>query len=61
MDQQFLAQEVAVISFVGEKQPRFANGNREQVGNSAIVRSLTARQYEAKRASLTVCAGVDFR
>jgi hypothetical protein len=25
MDQQFLAQEIAVIPFVGKKQPRFAD------------------------------------
>lgn len=61
MDQQFLAQEVAAIALVSEKQPWLANGYHEQVRNSAIVGSFAAGRDEAERASLTACAGVDFR
>ncbi|SEM10769.1 hypothetical protein SAMN04487976_11973 [Xaviernesmea oryzae] len=61
MDQEFLAQEITVISFVGEEQSRLADRYRQQVRNGVVVRSLSARQDEAKRASLTVCSGVDFR
>ncbi|OLP58828.1 hypothetical protein BJF93_09055 [Xaviernesmea oryzae] len=61
MDQEFLAQEITVISFVGEEQSRLADRYRQQVRNGVVVRSLSARQDEAKRAPLTVCSGVDFR
>ena len=59
--QEFLTQEVTVIAFVGKEQPRLANRHRQQIRNGVVVRSLPARQDEAKRASLTVCTGVDFR
>ena len=61
MDQKLLAQEIAVIAFVSKEQPRLADRYRQQVGNGVVVRSLPARQDEAKRAALTVCSGVDFR
>ena len=61
MDQEFLAQEVAVIAFIGKEQPRLTDRYRQQVRNCVVVRSLPARQDEAKRAALTVCSGVDFR
>lgn len=61
MDQQFFTQEIAVIAFVGKEQSRFADRNRQQVWNSVVIRSFAACQNEAKRASLTVCSGVDFR
>ena len=48
-------------AFVGKKPPRLANRHRQQVRNSIVVGSLSACQDEAERASLTVCAGVDFR
>ena len=60
MDQEFLAQEIAVVAFVSKEQPRLADRYRQQVRNGVVVRSLPARQDEAERASLTVCAGVDF-
>ncbi len=60
VDQEFFTHEVTVIAFVGEKQPRLADRYRQQVRNGVVVRSLSARQDEAKRASLTVCSGVDF-
>jgi hypothetical protein len=61
MDQEFLAQEIAVIAFVCKEQSRFADRYRQQVRNGVVVRSFAACQDEAKRASLTVCSGVDFR
>ncbi|MBB6182253.1 hypothetical protein HNQ75_004242 [Rhizobium flavum] len=61
VDQEFLAQEVAVIAFIGKEQPRLTDRYRQQVRNCVVVRSLPARQDEAKRAALTVCSGVDFR
>lgn len=61
MDQEFFTQEVTVVAFVGEEQPRLADRYRQQVRNGVVVRSLAACQDEAKRAALTVCSGVDFR
>lgn len=61
MDQGFLAQEIAVITFVSKEKPRLADWYRQQVRNDVVVRSLPACQNETKRAALTVCAGVDFR
>ena len=61
VDQEFFTQEIAVIAFIGKEQPRFADRYRQQVRNGVVVRNLSARQDEAKRASLTVCSGVDFR
>ncbi len=61
MDQEFLAQEIAVVAFVSKEQPRLADRYRQQVRNGVVIRSFAARQDEAKRASLTVCSGVDFR
>lgn len=61
MDQQFLASKITVIAFVGKEQPRFTDRSRQQIRNGVIIRSLSAFQDEAKRASLTVRAGVDFR
>lgn len=61
MDQQFLAQEIAVIAFVGKEQSRFADRYRQQGRNGVVIRSFTACQDKAKRAALTVCSGVDFR
>ena len=60
MDQQFLAQEITVIAFVGKEQPRFADRYSQQIRNGVVIRCFAARQDEAERASLTVCAGVDF-
>lgn len=61
VDQEFFTQEVTVVAFVGEEQPRLADRYRQQVRNGVVVRSLAACQDEAKRAALTVCSGVDFR
>lgn len=61
MDQEFLPYEITVISFVGKEQSRFADRYRQQVRDGIVVRSLATCQDEAKRASLTVCSGVDFR
>ena len=61
MDQEFLAQEITIVAFVSKEQPRLADWYRQQIRNGVVVRSLPARQDEAKRASLTVCSGVDFR
>ena len=61
MDQEFFTQEVTVVAFVGKEQSRFTDRYRQQAGNSVVIRSLSACQDEAKRASLTVCSGVDFR
>jgi len=61
VDQQFLAQEIAIITFVSEKQFRFADRHCQQVWNGTVIRRFATRQDEAERASLTVCAGVDFR
>lgn len=61
MDQEFLAQEVAVIAFVGKEQSWFADRYGKQVRNGVVIRSFAACQDEAKRAALTVCSGVDFR
>ncbi len=61
MDQQFLTQEVAVVALVGEKQSRFADRHGQQVSNGIVIRSFATRQDEAEWASLTICAGVDFR
>ncbi len=60
VDQEFFTQEVTVVAFVSKEQPRLADWYRQQVRNGVVVRSLSARQDEAKRASLTVCSGVDF-
>ncbi|MGZ2470279.1 hypothetical protein ACVJMZ_005867, partial [Sinorhizobium medicae] len=48
-------------TFVGQKQSRFADRYRQQIRNGIVIRSLATGQDEAERASLTVCAGVDFR
>ncbi|KPF43302.1 hypothetical protein IP76_14360 [Rhizobium sp. AAP43] len=61
MDQEFLAQEITFIAFVGKKQSRFADRYRQQVRDGVVIRSFAARQHEAKRTALTVCSGVDFR
>ena len=61
MDQEFFTEEVTVVAFVSKEQPRLAHRYRQQVRNGVVVRSLSTRQDEAERASLTVCAGVDFR
>lgn len=61
VDQQFLAQEISIIAFVGKEQPRFADRYRQQIRNGVVIRSFAACQDEAERASLTVCPGVDFR
>lgn len=61
MDQEFFTEEVTVVAFVSKEQPRFADWYRQQVRNGVVVRSLSTRQDEAERASLTVCSGVDFR
>lgn len=61
MDQEFLAQEITIVFLVSKEQPRLADRYRQQVRNGVVVRSLAACQDEAKRASLTVCSGVDFR
>ena len=61
MDQEFFTQEVTIVAFVGEEQPRLSDRYRQQVRNGVVIRSFAARQDEAKRASLTVCSGVDFR
>ena len=61
VDQEFFTQEVTVVAFVGEEQPRFADRYGKQVRNGVVIRSFAACQDEAKRAALTVCSGVDFR
>ena len=61
VDQEFFTQEITVVALVCKEQSRFADRYSQQVRNGVIVRSLSARQDEAKRASLTVCSGVDFR
>ncbi|OLP56320.1 hypothetical protein BJF92_15645 [Rhizobium rhizosphaerae] len=61
MDQEFIAQEIAVLAFVGKAQSRLADWYRQQIRNAVLVRSFAACQDEAKRAALTVCSGVDFR
>lgn len=60
MDQQLLADSVAIVALVGEKQFGLANRNGQQIRNSTVIRSLPTGQDKAKRASLTVRAGVDF-
>jgi hypothetical protein len=55
-----LSYVVTIITLVGQKQSRLGNWHGEQVWHGDIIRSLAARQDEAKRASLTICAGVDF-
>ncbi|KND16663.1 hypothetical protein ADZ37_21675 [Pannonibacter phragmitetus] len=49
MDQGFFAQEITVIAFVGNGQPRLADRYRQQVRNCVVVRSFAACQDEAKR------------
>ncbi len=61
VDQAFFAQEITVIAFVGKEQSRFADRYRQQVRNGVIIRRLAACQDKARRATLTVCTGVDFR
>ncbi|GAB0120398.1 hypothetical protein Acid7E03_44700 [Acidisoma sp. 7E03] len=39
---------------------RLRHGQFEEIVDSAVVGSLAASQDKAERASLTVCAGVDF-
>lgn len=60
MDQQLLADSVAIVTLVGEEQFGLANRNGQQSGNSTVIRSLPTGQDKAKRTSLTVRAGVDF-
>ena len=61
MDQESLAREITIVAFIGKEQSRLADRYRQQVRNGVVVRSLPACQDEAKRASLTVCSGMDFR
>jgi hypothetical protein len=61
VDQKFFTQEIAIVAFVGKEQPWFADRYRQQTRHGAVVRCFAAGQNEAERASLTVCAGVDFR
>lgn len=61
VDQQLFADEVAIVTLVGEKQSGFADRDREKRRNGDVVGSLAACHGKTTRASLTVCAGVDFR
>ena len=58
--QQILAHSVAIVSFVGQEQSRLAHWHGHQGRNGCIVGCFSAGEDKAKRASLTVCAGVDF-
>lgn len=51
---------VAVVALVGQHQPGFGDRQGDQVIDGLIVGGFAAREDEAKRASLTVCACVDF-
>jgi len=58
--EQVFADGVTVISFVGEQGLGFGHGHVEQRGDGPVIRHLAACQDEAKRAALTVTAGMDF-
>jgi hypothetical protein len=47
--------------FVGEHHFWWSDGQIEERRNSFVIRDLSAGQDKVKRASLTVCTGVDFR
>ena len=57
--QQLFADGVAIIALVGELGVRLGHGHVEQRWHGTVIRDLAPGQDEAKRASLTVTAGVD--
>jgi len=57
---QVFADSVTVISFARKQGLGFGHGHVEQCGYGPVIRHFAACQDEAKRASLTVTAGVDF-
>jgi hypothetical protein len=60
VDQQVLAKTVTIIPLVAHEQLRFVDGQGQKSQSFIVVRGLAAGQEKAKRASLTVCAGMDF-
>ena len=60
MDEQSLADGIAIVSLVGQEHARLGKRQRHQIIDGDIVGGFSSGQLEAKRASLTVCAGVDF-
>lgn len=51
---------VTVIALVGQYPPGPGDRQSDQVIDDFVVGGFTAGEDEAERASLTVCAGVDF-
>ena len=60
LEQQAGADVVAVIALVGQHQLGLGDRQGDQVIDGFVVGGFAAGEDEAKRASLTVCAGVDF-
>lgn len=58
--EQVFAHGVAVIAIVGQQHARGGGRQRHQVFDRLIIQDFAAGQLEANRASLTVCASVDF-
>lgn len=44
VDQELFTQEITVVAFVGEEQPRLANRDCQQVRNGVVVRSFATCQ-----------------
>ncbi len=61
MQQKLLADGVRIVSLVGKHAAGPTHWQREQARNGTVIGGFAACQDKAKRASLTVCAGVDFR
>jgi hypothetical protein len=57
---QVFAHGVPIISLVGEQGLTLGHGHVEQRGDGTVIGNFAACQDEAKRAFLTVTAGVDF-
>ncbi len=60
MEEKLLADGVSIVSFIGEHLTRSVYRYGEKSGNGAVVGCFAACQDKAKRASLTVHAGMDF-
>ena len=60
LEQQAGADIVSVVAFVGQHQPGLGDRQGDQVIDGLLVGGFSACENEANRASLTVCAGVDF-
>ncbi|MEJ5118722.1 hypothetical protein WH158_15035 [Gluconobacter cerinus] len=60
MDQQVLAETVAVITPIGQHGPGVWSRKFQQGSYGFIVRDLPAGEDKAKRTSLIVASGVDF-